>query len=310
MTQVQRNYHGDSLFAAESAQVEPGRIYPPWLVSMLRMEAPPMVYAKATHLAADQAASIFAAPKNKSIYLIGTNDRAWYHIAGLPLFQNILTSQAYYMSGSMITTRQPTWTYTAGWFDYIAAHPWAAIGRYSNTPNSVASVDFPGGLLLIGYSMADGNGGLITVKIDGNVVGTINTVPSSLIQGGAGHSQYAPGVFRLTNQPAGVLTLTPTGSGFVMIDWIGGLPSTQLHLLTLPKTRNGDDAEVAAYNAAINVVAAQCATDGFPVSMIDTGSVVRLNEMAEGPSAFTLTNSYHPNNHGAINIAVKIAASV
>ncbi len=302
-------YFGDSLTAAESAQVEPGRIYYPWLVSMLRGEEPPTVFAKAGHLAADQAAAIYNSVPGESSLLIGTNDRLTYHGAGVGLFQNILSAESYWLSGAMLAARRPGWTFTGTWANYVSSHPWAAVGRYTNSPGATASATFDGDVLLVGYTMIDGGAcGSMSVQVDGVVVGTINCAPPRVISGGVGHSPYAPGVFRASGFGPGTHTvlLTSNSAGYALIDWVGGPPASRLWLLTLPFTANGDDAEVIAYNCAISQVAVQCAADGYPVSVIGVGSVVRLNELCANSS---FTNNYHPNNHGNLNMAAKIVAA-
>lgn len=314
-----RNWFGDSLYAAASSQLDPGRTYCPWLVSMLLGAAAPNVYAIGGNLAADQAAPIYNKPiGDENFILVGTDDRLTYRNGGVTdpngvaLFQNEITALSYWLSGSMLTTQSAGWT-SSGFSNYVSpGHPWAAIGKYAAAAGATLSVNFPGGLLLIGYTMADGGAtGSATVKINGATVGTINCTPPRVISGGAGHSAYAPGVFRLTDQPAGTLTITTNSSAIVMIDWANINPlvtSTPTYLLTLPKTANGDDTEVAAYNLALLNAKYACSGDGYNVATIGTGAVVGLDCMCSNSAPGT--NNYHPTNNGHLNMATEIVAEI
>lgn len=307
------NFFGDSITAALSAQDQPGRIYYPWWLSLLRGDPLPTVLAMAGNGAADQAASAYNTTKDDSFLLIGTNDRLSYRVGGVTdpngvaLFKNIVTAMSYWITGDMVPAQQAGWAFAGSWSNYVGP-PWAAMGKYANAAGSVATSTFNGDVLLLGYTMADGGGmGSATVKVDGVALGVpLSCTPPRTIALSAGHSPYAPGVYRASGFGAGLhtVTITTNSNAFVMLDWRNGAPAGRsLTLLTLPKTANGDDAEVATYNAVFPQVAALCTGDGYAVAVINTGSVVRLNEMC---SNILPNNNNHPNNHGHMNMALKI----
>lgn len=311
------NFFGDSITATQSSQDQPGRIYYPYWMSFLRGDPMPTVLAKAADGAADQAAPAYNSTKDDSFILIGTNDRQTYRVAGVTdangvaLFKNIVTAVSYWITGDMVPVQHAGWSFTGTWTNYVGTHPWPAMGKYSNVSGSIASATFDDDVLLLGYTMADGGGmGSATVKVDGVTVGTISCTPPRTILLSAGHSAYAPGVFRATGFGLGAhtVTVTTTSTSYVMIDWVGGLSSASLRmlrLLTMPYTVHGDSAEVNTYNGVFTQVAAQCLADGFDVGVIDTGSVVRLTEMCGNVAP---NNDYHPDNHGHMSIALKMLA--
>lgn len=305
-------FFGDSMTFGANNDTAFGTLWPylvtPWphLVCAGRGEAIDMK-AVSGNSVVDQALVAYAytpVASSRHFYLAGKADQIEYGggAGAVSQFQKTLAAITYWLAGNRTLATDAAWTYTGSWtHDTLDS----GIGKYTSQNGATASFTISGDVLAFDHLLCDGNTATISVAVDGVLKATYPCVGDQTISRGGSTPIYASALRRIAGLGAGSHSVVITanvpvpagGLDLVMLNsvWTGsnGLP---LLLLTNPKSTHGDDAAVAAYNAAVAAVAAQAAGDGLNVTLIDAGSAV-------DPTKGLTADGYHFANIGHLDYA-------
>lgn len=249
--------------------------------------------------AADQS---FAAtgfnPSSSNLHtvLIGANDVRLYGPAKLAMYERFLRNLVLDLAlPSRINATASSVTYTGAWSNTQVN----SIGKNTTQQGAKATAQVSGTSVYVSFIIQDhaSAGGVVSVRIDGATVGTIDSASQGMAtQNGLA---YAPAAVRFGGLSAGPHTveLEVTSSGKIFyLEFVAGndqttRPSVYVgNVLRQNYAGYGTDANVAAYNAAIASLVAALGSDGLQVALVDASALL-------SPST-DLIDGIHPNVTG------------
>jgi hypothetical protein len=208
-----------------------------------------------------------------------------------------------------------------GWTDTVGSWSQSQLSnalftRYTSTNGNATQISVTGTSITVGYisRFGLGDGGTLTVKVDGNTQGTIDTsfgTASNFNNGGAGAARYVPMAIRYTGFSAGSHTVNISLTSatntigqivFVCGNFEGAGPSVYLcgpyklaNYNVSPPYNNGSDAAVDAYLAAVKAIRDEAVADGRNVFFCNTMEYFLVASNID-------SDQIHPNNAGHAHI--------
>lgn len=321
-------YFGDSMTAPNGNIYLADNLCPyyPYLLACLRAEFDLKNYASSANSLADQASAIYqnaqAAGLGRIHLLCGTEDRRVLGsgTAAISQFKKILGAELRFMGGTVLTA--PSMTLTGAWSSNPTAYG-VDIPRYSVTTGDYATGSFTGDVLAICATGSSSWTFNFSVYIDGsstpaatfNVAADTGAIASALSIG------YAPFLFRVSGCGAGSHTfkimMITGGSGAFELEWVAASPgSIPVYVLNLPYVAYGIEtnvvganAQIDAYNTAMNDVVTQARSDGYTnIHLVDINSIIDPNTMMFATNAAG-ADYLHPGAPAHLLIASKLNAS-
>lgn len=259
---------------------------------------------------ADQAASLFTYQPTANVRHFIQAGRADQTVwgsgtAALSQTQKSLSAFVYWLAGTKYLATTTAWTFAGTW----SATPFYGLGKYTQQNGATASFTISGDVLAFQQVVCDSNTTSITVKSDGVTVGTFNSIGDHTIFRGGSTPIYMPALRRIAGLGAGShsiqiianVTASPTGTDLVMLDWFwAGSNGYPLYVVTNSRALTLiSDADTTAGNATISAVAAQAASDGMNVTVVNAGQDIDpLKNLTD--DLLHLSNTGHHNMAGAV----------
>lgn len=271
------------------------------------LHSPITVRAVSGAQAADQSfvATQCAAGDNATI-LIGANDARLYGMPRIGYYEAFLRNLIVSMAApNKIIARNMS--LTGAWSNTMVN----SIGKNTTSPGAKASAQVSGTSVYVSYIVQDNAaaGGIATIKIDGSVVGSINSTGTNMTtQNGL---SYAPACARFSGLSDGAhaveVEVTSAGKIFYL-DYIAGSdqplkPNVYVgNVLRQRLAGLGTDTTVSAYNGVVDKIVTELRQDGLGITLVDVSS--KLDPVAD------LLDGIHPNVTGQNKLFTEFRAAM
>lgn len=260
--------------------------------------------------AADQslAATSFV-PSANDIHtvLIGANDVRLYPQSKIPMWERFVRDLVLKMAVTNRVNATGSVTLAGSWSNTVVN----TVGKNTTQNGAKATATVSGTAVYVSFIIQDSAlaGGVVSVKIDGVTVGTIDSTSLGL----ATHNgaSYAPGAVRFGGLSDGnhTVELEVMSSGKIFyLDFIAGSDQAAYPAVYVGNVIRqifggyGTDANVAAFNASISSIVSELALDGLNVSLVDESATINpLTDLVDG---------IHPNAAGHQKIFEAFMAQV